>query len=162
MKVRDRRTQDPAFALFLYGCILTSTVVVRRTAFERSGGFRPQFRGVEDYDLWVRMTLGQGERFHLLPEVLSRYHRGPGALSTDTGRLHADALTLPREHIPLLVRFGGSCFGTVLKRCRSVQALAVRGHLDAGRRLRAAASLAAYPLVAAGMLAEAARASRSR
>jgi glycosyltransferase involved in cell wall biosynthesis len=37
--------------------IATSTVLVRADAFRRVGGFNPGYRYVQDYDLWVRLSL---------------------------------------------------------------------------------------------------------
>jgi len=36
--------------------IATSTVLVQKQALEAVGGFDPQFRGPEDYDLWIRVA----------------------------------------------------------------------------------------------------------
>lgn len=47
------------------------TMLVRREVFDSVGGYRPQFKDAEDYDLWLRMS----ERFELanLPDVLYLY-----------------------------------------------------------------------------------------
>ena len=42
-------------ANLLRDCIALSTVVVRRSALERTGGFEPSLRAFEDWDLWVRI-----------------------------------------------------------------------------------------------------------
>jgi len=57
----------------------TSTVIVRKNALEAVGGFDEQFRGPEDYDLWLRITA----RFPVLylNEAFSRYRHTPGSLS---------------------------------------------------------------------------------
>jgi hypothetical protein len=39
----------------LRDCIALSTVVVRRTVLERTGGFEPSLRAFEDWDLWGRI-----------------------------------------------------------------------------------------------------------
>jgi len=62
----------------------TSTVIMRRDIFMRLGGFDPVFRGLEDYDLWMRAA-----KDHLLVYAdipLSRYRFILGSLSMD-GRL---------------------------------------------------------------------------
>ena len=42
-------------ANLLSDCIALSTVVVRRTVLERTGGFEPSLRAFEDWDLWSRI-----------------------------------------------------------------------------------------------------------
>lgn len=59
-KVLSRITLE---ALALRNRIATSTVIVRNAAVEEAGGFDEQFRGPEDYDLWLRIAAnGQKER----------------------------------------------------------------------------------------------------
>jgi glycosyltransferase involved in cell wall biosynthesis len=43
--------------LMLENRILASSVLVRRKYLNRSGEFDEQFKGVEDYDLWLRLSL---------------------------------------------------------------------------------------------------------
>lgn len=43
-------------SLFLGNFILTSSVLISRTAFDISGGFDPLLRTEEDYDLWLRVS----------------------------------------------------------------------------------------------------------
>ena len=64
--------------------IVTSTVLVKRAAFEAAGGFDEQFRGPEDYDLWIRVA-GQGRILELV-EPLACYRHRPGSLSLDERR----------------------------------------------------------------------------
>ncbi|MEI8122702.1 MAG: glycosyltransferase [bacterium] len=42
--------------LALHNPIATSTVLVKREVLQAVGGFDPQFRGPEDYDLWLRVA----------------------------------------------------------------------------------------------------------
>jgi cellulose synthase/poly-beta-1,6-N-acetylglucosamine synthase-like glycosyltransferase len=55
--------------------------IIRRSAFEAVGGFDGALRSAEDLDLWIRL-LSAGWRGAILPEVLVRYRRRPGSLST--------------------------------------------------------------------------------
>ena len=48
-------------------------VVIRKTAFEQSGLFNPEFRAGEDWDMWLR--LGVHARLHSIPEALMCYRR---------------------------------------------------------------------------------------
>jgi glycosyltransferase involved in cell wall biosynthesis len=66
--------KDPSIKrdLLRYDCLAHPTIVMRKEAFKRAGGYRSSFRHAEDYDLWLRMA----ERFELanLPEPVL-YHR---------------------------------------------------------------------------------------
>lgn len=57
-------------------CLNDPTVMMRRAAFERAGGYRETLATAYDYDLWLRML--PAERFANLGEVLVRYRRHPG------------------------------------------------------------------------------------
>ena len=67
-----------------FGCgnpVATSTVLIRKAALDEVGGFDEQFRGPEDYDLWMRVAA----RFPaaLIEAPLARYRSLPGSLSMD-------------------------------------------------------------------------------
>ncbi len=64
--------------------IVTSTALVKRSAFDAVGGFDEQFRGPEDYDLWLRLA-AQGRIFEM-GEPLACYRHRPGSLSLDERR----------------------------------------------------------------------------
>ena len=59
-----------------------STVVVRRAAFERTGGFDSELEGCEDWDMWLRL-LEHGFWARGIREPLARYRRWPGSLSAN-------------------------------------------------------------------------------
>lgn len=59
------------------------TVVFRKSAVLQAGNYR-SLRGLEDYDLWIRM-LRKGSRFHNLPQVLVLVRAGSGMLSRRGG-----------------------------------------------------------------------------
>jgi glycosyltransferase involved in cell wall biosynthesis len=61
--------------------VATSTVMLRRATFLSMGGFDEQFRGPEDYDLWMRVAAGG--QVGRLACPLSRYRSDPGSLSMD-------------------------------------------------------------------------------
>ena len=60
-------------------CIIHSTVMMRRNALSRVGGYRARFTHAEDYDLWLRLA----ERYQLanLPDVVLHYRLHPGQVS---------------------------------------------------------------------------------
>lgn len=69
-------------ALFARGNkIVSSTVMVRMAGFGESGLFdeTPEFRAIEDYDLWLR--LARNVRIACMPRVLCKYRVHEGALT---------------------------------------------------------------------------------
>ncbi len=73
--------------LAAFGCVnpvATSTVLIRRDVFEATGGFDRQFRGPEDYDLWMRVA--GVAKIAKIAAPLSRYREELGSLSMDERR----------------------------------------------------------------------------
>ena len=68
-----------------------SSVMMRRSALERAGGYDPAFTVAQDYDLWMR--LARVTRLANLPEPLVIRRLGPGRVSAvrDDERLRAEA-----------------------------------------------------------------------
>ena len=62
--------------------IPTSSMVLRRDALQRVGGFSSPVRVAEDWDLWLRLAAGGGG-FICLAQTLVRYRRHPGGLTAD-------------------------------------------------------------------------------
>jgi len=60
-------------------CMCHPAVLMRKAALERVGGYRAEFAGAEDYDLWLRIA----ERFQLanLETVVLKYRFHPSQLS---------------------------------------------------------------------------------
>ena len=52
--------------------LFTSSVLVRREAFESVGGFSENGEVTEDWDLWLRLAAA-GHSFHGAPEILTQY-----------------------------------------------------------------------------------------
>ncbi|MCB0254097.1 MAG: glycosyltransferase [Anaerolineae bacterium] len=61
-------------------------VVARRSAVMLSGGFDESIYGVEDWDLWLQMTL-RGYKIISVREVLAAYRQVPGSVSRNVIRL---------------------------------------------------------------------------
>jgi glycosyltransferase involved in cell wall biosynthesis len=62
----------------------TSTVVVRRDAFDRAGGFDPSLPSRQDYDLWIRIT--EQYAVDYVDEVLVEKREQPDSISKDFER----------------------------------------------------------------------------
>ena len=54
------------------------SVMMRRAAYDRSGGYRAAFRASQDFDLWLRF--GSDAGFANLPEALYEWRRHPGGV----------------------------------------------------------------------------------
>jgi glycosyltransferase involved in cell wall biosynthesis len=63
-------------------CVVMVSVLARRSALERAGLFDDNLRSCEDFDMWLR-TIKSGGRIIYHPQVLVRYRRRPGSLSSD-------------------------------------------------------------------------------
>jgi glycosyltransferase involved in cell wall biosynthesis len=65
--------------------ITPSTVLVRRQALLREGGFREDIRACEDWEMWMRLQrLG---RFEAIEAPLTNYYVYPSSLSANPGRM---------------------------------------------------------------------------
>ncbi|NQU41429.1 MAG: glycosyltransferase family 2 protein [Lentisphaerae bacterium] len=70
--------------------VATSTVLVKKSVLDKVGGFDEQFRGPEDYDLWLRVA-AMG-RVVKMVQPLSRYRYVQGSLSLDERRFMPEVL----------------------------------------------------------------------
>jgi glycosyltransferase involved in cell wall biosynthesis len=88
--------------LLLGNFVTLSSVLIRKTWFEKLGGFAVDRRGVQDWDLWLRYS-AEGGRVALVREPLTGYRIHAEQMSNDLDQRAADresvlrrALTLPR------------------------------------------------------------------
>ncbi|HWT52190.1 MAG TPA: glycosyltransferase family A protein [Caulobacter sp.] len=119
--------------------------VIRRSAFEAVGGFDGVLRSAEDLDLWIRL-LSAGWRGAILPEVLVRYRRRPGSLSTQAkGMLSASVQVYEKAAASLAGRPEAEIAGRLLARHRQHlgwiegQEAVLRGDVSLGLRQLAGA-----------------------
>ncbi|APZ96397.1 glycosyltransferase family 2 protein [Fuerstiella marisgermanici] len=71
---------DVLEALLLDNFITLSSVLLRRELFQFVGGFRTEYCGTEDWDLWLRIAAAR-INFEVVPEPLTRYRWQDGSLS---------------------------------------------------------------------------------
>jgi glycosyl transferase family 2 len=71
---------------------------IRRTAFERAGGYDDGIHVVEDWDLWLRLILS-GSRAGLVDVPLLRYRQLPSGLTADVDRLTSAGIELHRRSL---------------------------------------------------------------
>jgi len=70
--------------LLLGNFVTLSSALMRKSAFERLGGFSEERMGVQDWDLWLRLAAGGGRVSVLREPVTSyRYHREQMSLAHD-------------------------------------------------------------------------------
>lgn len=76
-----------------------SSVVVRREAVDRIGGFdeTPELQHIEDYDLWIRLHQA-GSGFRFVNEGLVRYRKHEGAATSDRRRMQRLHECLTTKH----------------------------------------------------------------
>ncbi len=75
-------------ALLLLNRFQTSTVLARRDALEAVGGFDATLDGVEDWDLWLRLS--EVGAIHKLDWPFVRYGDSPGGVSKELDRVHVN------------------------------------------------------------------------
>ena len=85
---RTSLAMDPAEArkvLRFRNPITPSSVIARREALERNGGFREDVRACEDWEMWMRLQRVGG--FAAVPDPLTDYYVYPTSMSTDPKRM---------------------------------------------------------------------------
>ncbi len=82
--LEDRQIKD---ALSRYNCLAHPTIMMRKQAFDETGGYRIAFLHAEDYDLWLRMA--ERHEFASLADVVLRYRVHPGQVSARNIRQQA-------------------------------------------------------------------------
>jgi len=80
-------------AVLTQRCQVFISALIRRNAIARVGGFDPELRSVEDFDLWLRL-LAAGERIGYHDRVLVRFLKRRGSLSSDPVWMAENVLTV--------------------------------------------------------------------
>jgi len=73
---------NPPLALARRNRVRTPSVVVRRSLYERIGGFNPRLSHAADWEMWVRLAVNTSIWYEVQPLALYRSHA-----SSDTSRL---------------------------------------------------------------------------
>ncbi|HTH17183.1 MAG TPA: glycosyltransferase family 2 protein [Magnetospirillum sp.] len=125
---------DPYRTLFLRGFISSSTVLVRRAAVLEAGGFDPELRSAQDYELWLAILAKAGRRFLTFADPLLRYTLAEDGITSRIGRKYRCSLDILRRHMGVLKRLPGPVLVPLLLRMLIIHVEAVRGHLARGER----------------------------
>ncbi|MBL8808847.1 MAG: glycosyltransferase [Planctomycetaceae bacterium] len=67
-------------ALLLDNFLTMAGVMIRRSVFLAAGSFRPEFAGVDDWDMWLKVSAA-GAQFQAIPDPLILYRWHSGSLS---------------------------------------------------------------------------------
>lgn len=92
---------DAAPWVIEHNCIPTSSVVIRRAALDRAGGFAAPAPLASDWDLWLRL-LERGERFVVEPGARIGYRRHRHGVTADTAALAESELAIQDAHLGLI------------------------------------------------------------
>jgi glycosyltransferase involved in cell wall biosynthesis len=133
-KVRVNRYGPAAADMYtrlLFGgnCLSPSAVTVRRRLLLEAGGFSedPRFHSIEDYDLWMRLSLVT--RFSFLHEILGEYRLYDSSLGSDIEFNLRNTLSVLEAHFERFQSLRGSSSALTRRIRRRVAA----AHRQAGR-----------------------------
>lgn len=87
--------------LYRRNSVPTSSVVLRRDAVHRVGGFEAPVFVAEDWELWLRLCAA-GLSAVVEPEAVVRYRRHPGGLTADVAALARAQLEVHERHAGLV------------------------------------------------------------
>lgn len=87
---------DPFSLLCCEGPIPIHSALVRRDLVAEMGGFDPDLKTSEDWDLWQRLAR-RGVAFAQVDAVVAMYRSRPGSLSKQVRQVAVDALTVMRR-----------------------------------------------------------------
>ncbi len=94
-----RRLEGWLFPELIHGNFIPAIApLVRRTALDAAGGFDERLTALEDWDLWLRLSLIAEARYS--PAVLVRYRVHPGGMSEDRCADGREPLPGPRRALP--------------------------------------------------------------
>lgn len=108
--------------------ITTTGAVIRREALLDVGGFDPDLRRAEDFDLWIRLALA-GYRIRHLPVPLVLRRRLASGLASDAAAMRSAALEILGTHL----RSGMLPRAAVHAAARFHRAIEGRQHLEEAR-----------------------------
>ncbi len=102
----DEEIADFPNSLFKRCYVPMSTVVVKKSIFQKLGGFDPNFKNSQDYDYWLRIVEA-GFKFVYVPGIHALYRKNITSLTTNFTRLlgyhclvlrkHSNLEIIPRE-----------------------------------------------------------------
>ena len=137
---------DPFSALYRKGYISTSTVVARREAIFAGGGFDPELRNAQDFDLWLAILRSPKAPFLVFSETLMRYHISPNSIMTHTDRRLRCGHAIAVRFFPDLQVRPGSALISLWFRIAALHIEAFRAYMARGERMRSMMCLGSLPV----------------
>ncbi len=88
----------------LYGNFIhVNSVMVRTDKVKETGGFDVNFRELEDWDLWLRLSI-RGSHFGYTPGSLSKVRIRKGSMTSDQMRMNKAMVRVLDKNIPKLIK----------------------------------------------------------
>jgi glycosyltransferase involved in cell wall biosynthesis len=102
--------------LLLNNFISLSSVLMRKSWFDRMGGFSEEHTGVQDWDLWLRFAAAGG-LVALVPDALTRYRSHAGQMSNSLSARTSERVAVAER--ALLSPRGQSVSRTIARQARA-------------------------------------------
>ena len=125
---RFRESGDAFVSLYRKGYVASSSVVARRDAVLAAGGFDPDLRNAQDFDLWLAVTRDPARRFLVFGEALLRYHITPGGIMSHTARRLVCCLKIRQRYTPDIKQRPGGGLLDLWFRVAAIHLEAVRAY----------------------------------
>ncbi len=93
-------TTDPYRGLYRKGFLATSSVVVRRDAVLKAGGFDENLATAQDFDLWLKILKRRHANFRVEADALLNYFVTPGSITFHTSQRLECTLRIAIRHAP--------------------------------------------------------------
>lgn len=150
-RARFREGDDAFAALYRKGYIPSCSVVAPRARVIAAGGFDPDLRNAQDFDLWLAMTRDPATTFLVFGEPLLRYHMADGGIMSHTARRLRCCLKIARRYMPDLKRRPGPGLPSVWFRTTALYLEAIRAYGGKGHYARLLLTALALPFSLLGM-----------
>ena len=136
---------DPYIALYRKGCVSTSTVIARRDAIVRVGGFDPQLSNGQDVDLWLALLCQPGATFDLFEQPLSRYYILSGSVNSNITKRHYFFMKIARRWAGEIVSRKDGVLSDLWFRISAIHYESFKGHWNNANFLAALLVCIKYP-----------------
>ena len=142
---RFRGSPDPFVGLYRKGYIPSCSVVGRRDAVVAAGGFDPELRNAQDFDLWLAMLKQPGTPFLVFGEPLLRYHLTPGGIMSHTERRLRCGVAIAARYYPDLRARPGSALASLWFRVTALHLEALRVYGAQGNIVKLLLTVGLWP-----------------
>jgi glycosyltransferase involved in cell wall biosynthesis len=135
--LNDSRTRflernDAYVAIYRKGCISTSTVIARRDAIVRAGGFDISLRNGQDVDLWLAILQEPDAKVEILETPLSKYVINPAGINANISRRHRYFIEIARRWSAVVAKRPGGSIADLWFRVAAIHYETFKGHMANG------------------------------